>query len=45
MLHGMKFGKGKPKLMFGPKPTVTENPESEQQNLDIKLPMLIFETM
>ena len=36
MMHGKKFGKGKPKIMFGPKPTVAENPETEQQNLKIK---------
>jgi len=33
MMHGKKFGKGKPKFMFGPKPTEAENPETEEETL------------
>jgi hypothetical protein len=44
MMHGKKFGSGKPKMMFGPKPTVTESVDDVQQDLDIEPPMLIFET-
>ena len=28
MMHGKKFGKGKPKFMFGQKPKESENPEA-----------------